>query len=327
MPRREDDDEDIKNASVVEGGHQAYSAILTFLNKVRKSPENEGEVNIILSQTTSRKDAKKSDEDSFANFPFDMHTDPDELANEIADEAVEHCEGLRARTMKYSVRAAGFTARCVFTLTGDDGEEEDIDDVDDLPNRKGLLGLLMRHTQGNHKLSIGAAKHMIDSLMQQVDKKDEIIERLQKQAMENVKAYEELVSGRHMRDMEVRRTENKDRRMDMLAGTVLQGFPLLIGKFLGGGAGASAMQEVPGARTPVEAMIEGFLRTMDPNQFQALLASGVLRPEQIAGLVELVKFIMERDEADKAKAAGAQNGAANGAPPPTQAAPQPEAGA
>ena len=37
----------------------------------------------------------------------------------------------------------------------------------------------------------------------------------------------------------------------------------------------------------MEAMLEGFIKTLDKEQFTALMSTGVLRPDQIAGLVEL----------------------------------------
>jgi hypothetical protein len=311
--------EDVENASTVEGGQQAFVAVQRFLTQIRKSPENEGSVDVTLSQTSTGKTHTKADNDSVGVFPFDMHTDIDELTKEIVDAAIEDCEGLHAKISKYHVKVEGLKPRGVFTLTGDDGSVEDIDDIDDMPNRKGLLGLMMRHNEGQHRLSIGTSKHLVDALMAQLEKKEEIILKLQNQAMENIKAYEELVSGRHMRDLEMKKVENKDRRMDQLAGTVLQGFPLLVTKFLGGGAGAAAMQAVPGARTPMETLLEGFVRTLDSEQFSAIVQSGIFRPDQVAGLVEIVKFVMEREEADKAKAAGDSaasppNGAAHAEP-------------
>jgi hypothetical protein len=319
MARRSADG--IDDATTIEGIQEAYSKIEIFLKKVKKSPENEGQMDIVLAQTTGRKD---QEDDAVETFQLDMQTDIDALASEIVDCAVEDIEGIRTKSMKYSLKADGLQLRAVFTLKYDEGEEEDMDDVDDLPNRKGLLALLMRHTQGQHKLSIGTSKHMIDQLMDENKRKDETILTLQKQAMENIKAYEELVSGRHMRDMEMKKMENKDRRMDQLAGTVLTGFPLIVSKFLGNGAGAAAMQAVPGSRTPMEAMLEGFIKTLDKEQFTQLMSTGVLRPDQIAGLVEIVKFVMEREEAEeKAHATGA-NGSPKGSPPPQAAPPPPE---
>jgi len=320
MSRRRDDD-DIEDATVVDGIQEAYHKVEVFLKKVKKSPENEGQMDITLAQTTGRKD---QEDDAVETFELDMQTDIDALASEIVDCAVEDIEGIKTKSMKYSLKANGLQLRAVFTLKFDEGEEEDMDDVDDLPNRKGLLALLMRHTQGQHKLSIGTSKHMIDQLMDENKRKDETILTLQKQAMENIKAYEELVSGRHMRDMEMRKMENKDRRMDQLAGTVLTGFPLIVSKFLGNGAGAAAMQAVPGARTPMEAMLEGFIKTLDKEQFTALMGSGVLRPDQIAGLVEIVKFVMEREEAEEKAHASGTNGKPAPQAAPAQAASPPE---
>lgn len=293
-----------ENAVIIEGGSEAHAKIRKLLETVRRSRENEGNVDIILSQHGRSVEA----EDVIETFDFEQDSPIEDFAAAIVDRAEEDIEGHGTHSLKYVVRADGHKARCVFTLKCDDGDEDDMDDIDDTPNRKGLMGLLMRHQQGTYKLSIVQSAKMIDTLSSTIVKKDEQIDKLLGRSLENAKTYEELLSGKHLRDMELRKMENKDRRMDQLAGTVLQGVPLLMSKYLGGGAGAVAMQGAPGARTTMETLIEGFVNTLDSEQFNKIVNSGLFSPIQIAGLVEIVKFIMERDEEEKKKAAATQNG-------------------
>jgi hypothetical protein len=304
LPRQSEIEEQADDAVTIEGGPEAYEKVKKLLETVRKSREIEGNVDIVLAQHGKTVD----DEDVVETFDFEQDSPIEDFAMAVVDRAEDDIEGHGTKSLKYVVRAEGHKARCVFTLKCDDGEEGDMDDIDDTPNRKGLMGLLMRHQQGTYKLSIVQAAKMIDALSATIEKKDELIDKLMSRSLENAKTYEELLSGKHLRDLELRKMENKDRRMDQLAGTVLQGVPLLMGKFLGGGAGAVAMQSAPGARTTMETLVEGFVGTLDSEQFQKIINSGLFSPIQIAGLVEIVKFIMEREEEEKKKAAAHANG-------------------
>ena len=301
--RRESEilDDEIEAGEFVEGIADGLARVQELLEKVRKSSEIEEEIDILLSQHARDKDCN----DPVETFTFGLDTPIREISEAIVERAAEDCRGMEAkRGVKYVVRADGLKGRCIFTLKFDNGVEEDMDDIDDVPNRKGLMGLLMRHQEGTYQLAVGEAKHLINVLSAQIKEKDKIISEMQRNQLESMKVYEELLSGKHVRDIELRKIENKERRMDQLAGTVLQGFPLLVGKFLGGGAGAAAMQQTPGARSQMETLVEGFIKTLDSEQFQKIISSGLFNPMQIAGLVEIVKFIMEREEAEQAKAQG-----------------------
>lgn len=306
--------DDAIDAEMVDGIEDGLQTIKKFLLKARGSAENEEGLDIVLSQYGKT----KAEEDAISVFPFGFDTDVDELAEEILNAAIDDVEGMKGKKQKYSVKAEGLAFRGTFTLKYDDGEDEDLDDIEDNPNRKGLMGMLMRHQQGVYKLSVAGAKETIDMLIEQLKAKDEIILKLQGQAIETIKQFEELVSGRHVRDLEIRRIERKEERMDKLAGTVMTGFPILMSKFIGGGAGAARLQEMPGARTPLEAMLEAFVKSMNQEQLSAIMGSGLLNPEQLAGLVEMIKFMIARqEEEEKQQAAknGASQAAANGQSP------------
>jgi hypothetical protein len=306
----EEQENETEDAAIVEGGEPAYQKVRKLLENVRNSKENQEQRDVILYQKGKTKESK----DKIETYEFDFDTPIDEISAEIVDRADEDIRDQEEKSIKYLVEIDDMDISCMFTLKWEDGDEDDMDDITDTPNRKGLMGLLMRHQQGTYKLSVVQAAKMIDKLSESLDKKDAIIADLQKQQVINLKTYEEMLSGKHMRDLELRKMENSDRRMDQLAGTVLQGFPLLVGKFLGGGAGAVKMQEAPGARTGMEALVEGFIRTLDGEQFNKIVQSGLFNPVQIAGLVEIVKFVMEREEEEVKQRAAANGSTQQGTP-------------
>ena len=82
-----------------------------------------------------------------------------------------------------------------------------------------------------------------------------------------------------------------------------------------------------GAKTPLEQMLEGFLMTMNHDQLAKIASSELFTPVQKAGLMEIISYVLERQQAEEAK----RRGEANGSPPPEASSqngggfPQPQA--
>lgn len=321
----DDDDDDTEDALICEGMTEAAQAVAKFLGGLRKSSEVDGDVTLVLSQTG------QGQKEVVHEMPLDFRVDVEELVSEIIDRASDDCLGLRAKKMKYTLTArddddAPLKGRATFTLKCPEQEDgDDIEDIEDLPNRKGLMGMLMRHQQTIMKMAVGGTKQTQEYLMRTIHEKDARIRTLESGQTEGMKAFEELISGRHVRDMELRRMENAERRKDQVAGVLMQSVPLLATKFLENGGGMTGGGQAPGptasggtpgggapggARTPLEARLEVLLSSMSGEQFQKLMELGILDPNQQMALVEIVRIVMERQEREKQ----AQNGHAQ----PTQ---------
>lgn len=147
--------------------------------------------------------------------------------------------------------------------------------------------------------------------MGMVREKDQRIKMLESAQINNLKAFEELISGRHARDIELRRMENAERRKDQVAGVLMQSAPILVGKVLGGGAGAAQMAQGPGGRTQLELMLEGFLGSISQEQFGKLMELGIFEPHQTMTLMEIIRFVMDRQEAEKKNTNGVGHEAPN----------------
>jgi hypothetical protein len=315
MGLREADDD----AEYVEGGSDARAKILAFLEKLSRSTEVEGEVMLHLCQHGG------AQEEVIYEVEFEPTSGPGEIADELVERAEEDCRGLSAKKIKYTVKAEGLAGRATFTLKCSQAEEEDLEDIEDLPNRKGLMRQLMRHQETIMKIATTSqrnvmemANNIVAEKRREVEDRNKRMESLEAQFMNNAKAYEDLINGRHMRDLELRKLENSERRKDQVGSMLMQGVPILVSKFMGGGAaaggtvphngngegGGGAPVGGPMGRTPLEHMMEGFMGTLDQEQFNAIMNSGVFKPEQIMGLMEIFKYILERKAAEEAANAG-----------------------
>lgn len=311
MGLREADDD----AEYVEGGSDARTKILAFLEKLSRSTEVEGEVMLHLCQHGG------AQEEIIYEVEFEPTSGPGEIADELVERAEEDCRGLSAKKIKYTVKAEGLAGRATFTLKCSQPEEEDLEDIDDLPNRKGLMRQLMRHQETIMKIATTSQRNLMEMTnnivaekRREVEDRNKRMETLEAQFMNNAKAYEDLINGRHMRDLELRKLENSERRKDQVGSMLMQGVPILVSKFMGGGTAAGNGNGAPPSgspggggpmgRTPLEHMMEGFMGTLDQEQFNAIMNSGVFKPEQIMGLMEIFKYILERKEAEEAARSG-----------------------
>lgn len=295
------EDDDIEDAVHIEGSSEALQKVSAFLQKkLADNLENEEATTIVLSQHW-----RNGHKQVVSTFEHTFDVDMKQLADEIVDAAVDDCDEGRFKSMRYHMECepseTGRTIRghVQFTLKCPQYDDEDEDDIED-PSKKGLLTQTMRHQEKGFQMATGAVENVLQMYKEENQALRERVQLLESKYIDNMKAFEDLISGKHARDLEMRRQENSEARKDMALSMVLQGAPILIGKFMGGPKAAAEMaQHVPGGRTQLELMIEGFLRTFDGDQLQKVAESGLLNPIQLGGFMEILKFCMERDEVER----------------------------
>lgn len=316
---------DIEDVQAIEGEGEASEKVERFVLNILESVEMDGsdytfslfqhgrggeEDDPVFSTEFKR---KKKDRDYLIKSS-------QELAEAIVSEASSDVENFLKGKHKYVVRCEDVNARCVFTLTVNETEDEDMDDIEETPNKKGLLSQLMRHQEKVMKLAVGATKNVIDMQNRTIRESQERIKQLEEKQVENIRLTEELVSGQHARNIELRRIEKKEKRMDEIAGMVMQGAPMLLqmvaasGAKVGGGGEVQvtetgqAAQQTP-ARAPsgsrIEQLVEVLLGTFTQDQMLKMQASGLFAPEQLMTLIEIAREI---DAKNKSEAAAPKNG-------------------
>lgn len=289
--------------SKVEGLDEAAEKVAAFIQKVTSSMEGEGELRVSLSQTTTR----GGDTDIYETVHvFDEPLD--EFVEEVMEAAKNDAEGIGRGRIKYSVKVAGFKGRVTFALKVpdrglSDSDSDDFDDVDDQPNRRGIVTQQMRHNEVFARLVTAGSKDTVQLLKELLRDANGRIAQLERSHLEAIKAYEELLNMNQIRSLELMKLERSEKRKDQVGHVLMQGLPIIASKLLGGAASPSQL----GGSTPMEGMLEGFLMTMTQDQLKKLMESDLFTPVQKAGLMEIIQYVIERNEAKK-KAQAEANG-------------------
>lgn len=301
----------VGDALQFQGVDAARVKISEFLTKVSVSLETEGEMQVTLSQ------AAKHGEQAVYESVYSFDEVMTEFVEELVDACMKDAEDIGRGKIKYSLTVKGVKGRVTFALVIPEQEGEDEDDLDEVPNKRGLISQQMRHNEQFMKITVGFAKDNQAMLRAELKDARARIAFLERGHVETIKQYEELISMRHVRDLEFKKLENGERRKDQVGHILMQLAPVVASKFMGGGAKAAVEM---GAKTPLECMLEGFLSTFDQAQLGKLAHAGILSPIQMAGFMEIVGYILERQAAEE-ESRKAKNGEA--APPP-QPPPQPQ---
>jgi len=308
MPRNEE----VEDAESVEGAEDALHKVIQWLTKeVRESPEIEGEITILLIRGT-----KKTDEETLSEIPFDPTDSIEDKAAEVVDDADTDIRQLNVASVRYTVTAENVRKRLTFTLKMSRGDEE-LEDLDDImePTRQGIVGLLMNHQHVEFKDSRKERRSLMQMFQRELEKKDKRIADLERQQMEVIKMAEDLQQGRHVREMEIRKLENGERRKEKVVDVLMNALPILAGKIMGGGQGAHELSK--GAWTPLEQMMYGLFGSLDREQMMRIAQSGLFTMEQLMALKGIGDMIIEREEAEK-RERDAANGVGASSPPQDQ---------
>lgn len=240
-----------------------------------------------------------------ADVTFSFAQGVEACADEILDCAQNNALSFGIGKRKYKVLCKGQTGFAVFILDVPPPEESDeLDILDEAPNRRGITTALMRHTEKAVQTALGSAHKQITYLHTQLRAKDDRISELEGKYLEVLKYLEELASAKHVRDLEMKRQENEERRTDQISGMLMTLLPLGANKLLG----AKLLAEPMGG---LDTAIAGLMAGVDQKQFEQL--QKILRPDQVMALAEIMMTVEKKaEEAKKAHTEHAP-GEANGA--------------
>lgn len=308
----------VRDAIVFEGFDEAVEKVHNWLKAVSQSTEGEGEMKVTLCQV-----AKGGTEDVHSDI-YDFQQDLKDFAKELIEAAAADAEEIGRGRIKYSVQVDGIKGRICFALKIPvrSDSEDDFEDYDDVPNRKGLITQQMRHTEQMTKLLVGTVKEQSDLMLRQLRDKDARIHQLERGQVETIKAFEELVSMRHVRDIEVQKYQRAEHRKDQVSHVLVNAVPALAAKLMGGGSKEAV--ENFGGRTPLEQMLEGLLMTFKPDQLNKLAHSDLLDIPQKATLMEMIRYVMDRQQAEQEETRRRAEAGRGGAPKPSGPSPSPQ---
>jgi hypothetical protein len=166
----------------------------------------------------------------------------------------------------------------------------------------------MRHNEAILRLALTHAEAQAEQSRRVIDAQRAEIEQLYKDRREQVKTYEELLSIRHERDMEIRQMEAEDKRMARAGDMIAPMVPLLLNKAMGA-------KLLPETVAPQFEVLRNAVAGVSREQFYKMLE--ILEPAQRVVFIELFKMVEDdrqaREDAEK-KAANGVAGEAAAAP-------------
>ncbi len=164
-----------------------------------------------------------------------------------------------------------------------------------------VVGLMMKHTHASAHLALGHTAAIIEHYKEESERKDARIRELEARHTQILAMYEELLSMKHERELEMLRAQNSEKRKDHLLDKLDMLVPIAMSKVM------------PASKTPAlgEELMRQLLKSLTRQQLSQLVAH--LSPEQAALIHEIYVQYAEREEKRDAKKANGVNGSANGA--------------
>ena len=254
---------------------EAREKLQNYIEKVLTSPDIEGTIEFRLKQLGQ---GAEDDIDTFAAMRGD---DIPALVEEIIDAAVEDGRNANAKNKtSYVVRVGNRAGRCAFVLVFNAG---DPDATNEAPTDKGTLALMMRHQESMHTTFMEMSRATFLALREENKSKDARLQYLEGLQVNMIKMFAELSDHKFAQNLELRKIENTEHQKQQVANFLMQGVPAVLNKLVG----AKVIEE---PATPIEMQLEGFLRTMTPDQFQRLVTKGEvsLDDNQRLGFLELL---------------------------------------
>jgi len=282
MPRLDLEDDEPDDATTVEGEPEATAIILKFLTRLAQSQEREGNVEVEISQWGSGGSAEP-----IYNVDMALGDNVDEICEQFMTEVVDDAMEMPPGWVRYRIRAEGHGSATI-KLKVVQSDPDDIDDAGDLPNRKGLLTATMRHQHQTLRTILPQHDKLYSRYEKQLEAKDKRIAELESQQMANIKAYEEMVSGRHVREMELRKIEREEKQAEMITGALMGAVPMVAAKLFD--------LQMPAAMTggdgQIDAVVGGLLDSLSPEQFAVL--QKVFTPQQLQALAGLAQYVQQK---------------------------------
>jgi hypothetical protein len=237
---------------------------------------------------------------------------PSELATAIHERALEdaaHQPGpVQYGLFSYVEGQKSYVDRTFLTIESDNAGRPttalatlnaSLDD-DERAQRAGVVGLLMKHTHASAQLALGHTVDIVRHYKEESDRKDARISELEERQTAVLRMYEELLSAKHERELEMLKAQNSEKRKDHLLDKLDMLVPIAMSKVL------------PASKTPAlgEELMRQLLKSLTRDQLSALVSH--LSPEQAALIHEIYFAYCASEEKRDAKKNGANGHGSNG---------------
>ncbi len=232
--------------------------------------------------------------------------DPQALAEAIMGEAYKDADSQRGTT-RYVLQAfkegeKTHFARHSFRLPG--GLERTDDDTEsELPNEKGLVAQMMRHTEAYARMMISGFGETVRGLSAQLQESNRQLNKLAQQQYTFLDMQQQLLDRQADRDLAIRQADGEDKRKAQVFEKLSMLFPILLKKMTGEGKSIEALLGEEQIGSVLEGLsgeqITQILQTLEPVQQGAFMSLYDMYRKRKKKLVD-----GDKDDKDKGKKDG-----------------------
>jgi hypothetical protein len=103
---------------------------------------------------------------------------------------------------------------------------------DERAQRAGVVGLLMKHTHASAQLALGSTVDIVRHYKEESERKDARIRELEERQTAVLRMYEELLSAKHERELEMLKAQNSEKRKDHMLEKLDMVIPIAMAKVM-----------------------------------------------------------------------------------------------
>ena len=215
---------------------------------------------------------------SWYNDDF-LAKDPQALAEAVMVDAYKDADTQRGTT-RYVVQAFKegekvHFARHTFRLPGG-LERSDDDRESELPDEKGLLSQMMRHTEAYARMMISGFGETVRGLSAQLQESNRQLNKLAQQQYTFLDMQQQLLDRQADRDLAIRQADSEDKRKAQVFEKLSMLFPILLKKMTGEGKSIESLLGEEQIGSVLEGLsgeqITQILQTLEPVQQGAFMA-------------------------------------------------------
>ena len=290
------------DAPLVEGGDEARELVAKFLVNTVGEVKTETAVWQLFQHGMAANEAIQQNEFEIENVNFD------ELSDEIVTFAEEDIASCGTHKILYGLRLLHHNGRRNFQLkvTGAGGNHAEIDafgnESDMVPNSRNLNVQLMSHLQAVMQMNVGQTLEQFKIQQKAITRAYDRIQWLEAEREKYMLSRETIMSQQHERDMEAKKQEKSDHRIDQAVSMGMNALAPIVNKFVG-------QKLMPEKVTPLEAQLITLASTITPDQLKQIMTSGLFNQGQQSNFLQMLQTISESFEEEKRKLASGPGGA------------------
>lgn len=202
-----------------------------------------------------------------------------DVLDQLHQAAADDADGVGG-VQKYAAVATAEGApvgRLVLRYRSESTDANGVEDFESEPaNGKGLVSQAMRHTEAMAKALAVGAGGTIEQLVRQNARLSSMVETMLGKHMEHIALVEELQSGKHQRELEMRAQEAADRAKEQIVGELANLLPAVVQKVTGYTSPNYLAPEVLALRKLAgnlkDEQIDVIMGALEPSQAAALAA-------------------------------------------------------